>query len=69
MEEQNAPGFPPASKLDQFLRIEEAAQILRVSKSWLYQRRHELPFLVQLPNKGPLRVSVRRLKEWLDGST
>ena len=59
---------PPASTLDSFLRIEEAAQILRVSKSWIYQRRGELPWLVQLPG-GPLRVSVRRLREWLERST
>lgn len=49
---------------DQLLRIEQAAQILSVSKSWLYQNRDSLPFLVRLPS-GPLRVSAKKLDLWM----
>ena len=49
---------------DRFLRIEQAARLLGVSKSWIYQRRERLPFLVRLPG-GALRVSVLKLREWM----
>lgn len=54
----------PVSKLDSYLRIEDAARRLSISKSWLYQNREKLPFMVRLPG-GPLRVSVARLRKWL----
>ena len=49
---------------DRYIKIEEAARILAVSKSWIYHRRNELPFVKRLPD-GPLRVSLVRLKEWM----
>ncbi len=65
---ETVPDEVPASTLDQFLKIEQAARILSVSKSWLYQHRDKLPFMVRLPD-GPLRVSVSKLQEWMGRST
>lgn len=67
-DQHQVPNSAPASGLDSFLRIEEVAQLLRVSKSWIYQRRETLPFVIRLPD-GPLRVSVSKLREWLERST
>ena len=52
------------SSLDRFITIEEAARVIAHSKSWIYGRREQLPFVLRTP-EGTLRVSVAKLREWM----
>lgn len=45
------------------LRIEDAAKRLNVSKTWLYRRVHQLPFVIRL-DRG-VRVSAAGLDRYL----
>jgi predicted DNA-binding transcriptional regulator AlpA len=63
-----APDSPSSqAALDRFITIEEAARIIAHSKSWIYGRREQLPWVVRTP-EGTLRVSVSKLREWMSQS-
>lgn len=49
---------------DRLLTVEEAAQIARVSKRWLYARASNLPFTRKLSHKV-VRFSEAGLRKWL----
>lgn len=53
---------------DRHGRIREAASLLAVSSSYIYKHKNELPFMVLLPG-GTWRVSMRRLREYMDDGT
>jgi excisionase family DNA binding protein len=55
------PKYP--TDADDLLRIEDAAKRLNVSKTWLYRRVHQLPFVVRL-DRG-VRISAAGLDRYL----
>jgi predicted DNA-binding transcriptional regulator AlpA len=65
--EPKAQAPSPTEALDRFIRIEEASQVISHSKSWIYGHREQLPFVVRTP-EGTLRVSVLRLRRWMESA-
>ncbi len=54
----------PVSESDQWLTVEEASALMKVSKKWLYNRAAKLPFAHRLsPRK--LRFSEAGLRRWM----
>ena len=65
--------IPELEGFDRFIGLKDAAYQLGVTTMWLYKRRGQLPFLVSLPvpegfAKSPVRVSVARLKAYMETS-
>lgn len=55
-----------AETKDQLLKLAAAGAVLGVSRQFIRDHESDLPFTVRLPN-GTLRVSERRMREWIDG--
>ena len=51
---------------ERLLRPAEAGKRLSVSRQWFYDHEKEAPFIVRLPGGGALRISERKLEEWLE---
>jgi len=51
---------------DRLLKIDEAAELLKTSKDWLYRAWRHLPFAVKL-SKKQLRFSQQGIQEYLQG--
>lgn len=58
----------PRPEPEHYGRINEAARSLSVSSSYIYKHKEDLPFMVLLPG-GTWRVSMRRLREYMDDGT
>ncbi len=50
--------------MDEWLTVEQAAKILKVSKKWIYKEAHELPWLKRV-NDRLWRVSRHELQRWM----
>lgn len=69
----NRPTSAPAlaaepSGPDSLVDIEEAAKLLKISKSWIYKNSATLPFIVR-PNGRSLRFSTRGIAKFLQQRT
>lgn len=53
----------PTDQPDRMLTAEEAAELLGVSKRWIYRKAEELPFTRRL-SENTLRFSERGLNRW-----
>ncbi len=50
--------------LDEWLTVEQAADILKVSRKWIYKEAHDLPWLKRV-NERLWRVSRKELQRWM----
>ena len=50
---------------DEWLTVDRAAKILKVSKKWIYKEAHELPWLKRV-NERLWRVSRNGLQKWME---
>jgi excisionase family DNA binding protein len=58
-----APAPPASREPDRLLTADEAAELLGVSRRWMYRRASSLPFTRRI-GRGTLRFSLRGLERW-----
>ena len=59
-------GTPPTAKPDRLMKVEEVAERLGMSRSWVYQNRRSLPCYKEIKD-GVVRFSERKLERFLAG--
>ena len=52
------------ASLDEWLTVDHVAKILKVSKRWIYDNAHDLPWLKRV-NDRLWRVSRHELQRWM----